>query len=312
MVVEHFVVNRSRVEDIKGRTSKYLLDPSNCSVVETKKCKQDNLDRFCKEGDKVYIHPEKANKVKSVTAYTLTPEGERDLDIDVKFDKDREEYYFVPDILGTQVFLEVEYKFPLLIWLLVGLGALLLGLFIILFATGVIGGERNNTPVTPTEQTTPLAIDEDQGTYIPKNKKISQDKNIVMPGWGSFNIPANTTTVEEGMEVHNPIGNHWYQCPDCLCELRDDMCCPECGLTFTKENAIERIYYMRFGIYLSNNNECIYQSDLVAPGKYIQKFELTRPLAPGSYDAYVQIEPFFDDMASPTNGGQVKLKINVG
>ena len=68
-------------------------------------------------------------------------------------------------------------------------------------------------------------------------------------------------------------------------------------------------YYMTFGLYLEENDELLYQSDLVAPGKYIQKMELSRPLEAGTYDAYVVCQPYQSDKVTKTNQGIVKITL---
>lgn len=68
-------------------------------------------------------------------------------------------------------------------------------------------------------------------------------------------------------------------------------------------------YYMSFGLYLSDNDELLYQSDLVSPGMYIQKMEMTRSLEPGTYDAYVVIQPYRSDRTTKTNNGVVRITL---
>lgn len=70
-------------------------------------------------------------------------------------------------------------------------------------------------------------------------------------------------------------------------------------------------YYMSFGLYLSENDELLYQSDLVSPGMYIQKMEMTRSLEPGTYDAYVVIQPYRSDRTTKTNNGVVRITLTV-
>ena len=73
----------------------------------------------------------------------------------------------------------------------------------------------------------------------------------------------------------------------------------------------EECYYIAFGLYLSDGDELLYQSDLVSPGLYIQQMEMTRSLAPGEYDAYVVCQPYKSDRATKTNSGIVKLTLTV-
>ena len=78
----------------------------------------------------------------------------------------------------------------------------------------------------------------------------------------------------------------------------------------------EEKYYMTFALYLDDADDdgedtLLYQSKLVSPGKYIQTFEMTKGLTAGTYDAYVFIQPYFSDMATPTNSGSVKVQLVV-
>lgn len=70
-------------------------------------------------------------------------------------------------------------------------------------------------------------------------------------------------------------------------------------------------YYMTFTLCLSDNDEVLYQSGLVAPGNYIQKMELNKALEAGSYDAYVLIQPYKSDKKTVTNSGRVNITLNV-
>lgn len=71
-------------------------------------------------------------------------------------------------------------------------------------------------------------------------------------------------------------------------------------------------YYISFALVLAENDEVLYQSDLVAPGKYIQQMELTRSLEPGVYDAYVVCQPYRSDRTTKTNTGIVEITLTAG
>ena len=62
---------------------------------------------------------------------------------------------------------------------------------------------------------------------------------------------------------------------------------------------------------LKIGDEVLYESDLVSPGKHIQKIKLTRPLDVGTYDAVVFIQPYRWDKKTPTNNGVVNVKLSV-
>ena len=54
-------------------------------------------------------------------------------------------------------------------------------------------------------------IDESQSSYVKPETPTDRSKNVTMPGWVSFTIPANTKTITHGFEFHNPDKNYWYE-----------------------------------------------------------------------------------------------------
>lgn len=40
---------------------------------------------------------------------------------------------------------------------------------------------------------------------------IDRSKNVTLPGWGGFTIPAKTKKITQGFEFHNPAENLWYE-----------------------------------------------------------------------------------------------------
>lgn len=121
------------------------------------------------------------------------------------------------------------------------------------------------------------SVDENEGDY---KKEISNDngKNVILPGYGEIKIKANTTNITSGIDFYNPQKNDGY-------------------------------YYLKFQLKIGD--EVLYESDLVSPGKHIQKIKLTRPLKAGTYDATVFIQPYRWDKKTPTNYGIVKVKLSV-
>ena len=215
--------------------------------------------------------------------------------------------------------------------------------------------------------TNQLDIDDTQGDYEKPEEANFMSKNITLPGWGSFNIPANTTQIDKGFEFYNPEANTWqeayiyygknvlenifigeeyktniehygklaglkgdkYEVTDYDSEYFKVDGNQEISVIkyFDGEKVIkfkvddkeyelkyeclEDKYYMTFGLYLEKDDELLYQSKLVEPGKYIQSMEISRPLSEGTYDAYVLIQPYRSDRATQTNSGKVVIKLNV-
>ena len=118
-------------------------------------------------------------------------------------------------------------------------------------------------------------IDEDAGEFF--EKKEDDEPNIIMPGWKQITIDANTTDIT-GVDFYNPDANKGY-------------------------------YYLKFQLKI--NDEILYESNLVEAGKHIQKIKISRPLNSGIYDAIVFIQPYKMDMETPTNNGEVKIKLIV-
>lgn len=233
--------------------------------------------------------------------------------------------------------------------------------------TSIFDGGNNPTP-------TPLDIDETQGEYVKPETPIDRSQNVTLPGWGSFTIPKNTTTIDKGFEFHNPAENTWYEVSlyyndEFLEKLIVDSAKGSTAEHYgklanikgseykfksfdknnfeiiTSEDGIEyltainpydgsdfivievdgqeytleakcemNLYYMTFELYLQNDSgedELLYKSGLVAPGKYIQTMELSRALAEGDYKAYISIQPYRSDRTTKTNAGKVVIDLYV-
>ena len=70
------------------------------------------------------------------------------------------------------------------IWLILLLLLIIAGLCVYIFLSG-----RNK------EQDTPAAsqkIEENQGAYVKPEEPVDRSKNVTLPGWGGFTIPADT------------------------------------------------------------------------------------------------------------------------
>ena len=57
----------------------------------------------------------------------------------------------------------------------------------------------------------PLELEQSQGEYVKPETPVDRSKNITLPGWGGFTIPAGTTHITQGFEFHNPEENLWYE-----------------------------------------------------------------------------------------------------
>ena len=216
------------------------------------------------------------------------------------------------------------------------------------------------------------SFEQSQSEYVQPEVPVDRSKSIALPGWSSFDIPANTKSVDRGFEFHNPAENIWYEDslsvaggqPETLVvdsgeavELNHYLSLAHTTSTVTSvesydagffaigqneagaytvqaiagfegEKVIEvstsegkqetitvsctpECYYMTFGLYLDETDELLYQSGLVAPGKYLQHMELSRGLEPGTYAAYVVYQPYKSDQETKTNQGVVRITLNV-
>lgn len=89
---------------------------------------------------------------------------------------------------------------------------LLLGGYIV--ASGVVGTGRRTAAAgnTGTSDAQPvLPMEEYQAQYVKPETPIDRSKNVTLPGWGGFTIPAKTKKITQGFEFHNPAENLWYE-----------------------------------------------------------------------------------------------------
>ena len=222
------------------------------------------------------------------------------------------------------------------------------------------------------EETQPMDMEQLQGDYVKPDQPIDRSKNVSLPGWGSFTIPANTKTVNQGFEFHNPPTNYWYEDSISFEGKLLETLVVDSGNTVSIDHLLSLVgikgeaslasgydkksfsvskdkngalqleaisgfdevkslsvktdsgktvkfdvscnpecYYMTFGLYLADGDDLLYQSGLVAPGKYIQSMTMNKALKPGTYDAYVLCQPYKSDKKTQTNSGKVKITLNV-
>lgn len=70
-------------------------------------------------------------------------------------------------------------------------------------------GRGTAADTTPAAQ--PQPMEQNQGVYVKPETLVDRSKNITLPGWGGFTIPAGTTNITQGFEFHNPEENYWYE-----------------------------------------------------------------------------------------------------
>lgn len=100
---------------------------------------------------------------------------------------------------GKDEYLEIRNIVPVIIISIIALLAVI----------GLVAGlllSKNNVDIPE-----PIAIDDTQQEYVKPETPVNRKKNVSLPGWGSFTIPANTSTITKGFEFHNPETNTWYE-----------------------------------------------------------------------------------------------------
>ena len=122
-----------------------------------------------------------------------------------------------------------------------------------------------------------LIIDSGAGDYV-DTPKIPAEQSVVIPSWGSINIPANTQTVS--VHLYNPEEN-------------------------------EGLYYLTFRLLLEDTGEVLYESNAVPPGKHIQQISLNRGLSAGTYAAVIHVQPYRMSDETPTNNANMRTTLIV-
>lgn len=67
------------------------------------------------------------------------------------------------------------------------------------------------TGSTGASEAAALPMETYQAQYVKPETPIDRSKNVTLPGWGGFTIPANTNIINQGFEFHNPAENFWYE-----------------------------------------------------------------------------------------------------
>ena len=165
----------------------------------------------------------------------------------------------------------------LLVLLLVAAGVFVISGGLTLIFPGLAPDSQGSSP-----QGGGLVIDPNAGDYVAP-KAPESEPGVVIPGWGSMTIPANTEVLDQ-VDFFNP-----------------------------EENA--GLYYLTFKFCLLNANgeisEVLWESQAVPPGKHIQKITLSRGLPAGTYEAVVHVQPYRMSDETPTNSANMKTKLIV-
>lgn len=150
---------------------------------------------------------------------------------------------------------------------------------LLLVAGGVALGLHWRTPAQPAAAPFVPTLDPSAqdwtGDPLP-DQTPGEAVGIQIPGYPSITLPADTQTV--AVALLNPEGNPCY---------------------FT------------FELILTDTDEVLYTSDMVAPGKVITQATLARPLPAGEYNAVIRISTASLEDGSAMNGANVETLLLV-
>jgi len=136
-----------------------------------------------------------------------------------------------------------------------------------------------NNSTTNSSSTDIPEVDQNAGDYVKPVTGSMVLPNVTYIGFNKMTIPPNTTEIQ-GIDIYNPEANAGY-------------------------------YDQTFELFLENG-ESLYKSGLVSPGKHIQKLTLTHGLNPGTYKAYLHIQPYLiDNPNAELNNGEVEFILEV-
>ena len=86
----------------------------------------------------------------------------------------------------------------------------------------------------------------------------------------------------------------------------------ETAWKITLANPKENNCYFQYSITIDENENPIYESDLIEPGKAVREFEVNEPLEAGDYEIHLNISTYtMDDGLTPLNGAVVKAVLHV-
>lgn len=77
--------------------------------------------------------------------------------------------------------------------------------------SGAAWGGKSAATATGASEAAALPMETYQAQYVKPETPIDRSKNVTLPGWGGFTIPAKTKKITQGFEFHNPAENLWYE-----------------------------------------------------------------------------------------------------
>ncbi|GFO85983.1 MULTISPECIES: hypothetical protein [Anaerostipes] len=121
-----------------------------------------------------------------------------------------------------------------------------------------------------------IVLDENAEAWDGNMNDLSGGKDgIKIPGYGELTVPKNDSTWN--ITLANPKDNHCY-----------------------------------FRYTITVNDDTLYKSDLIEPGKAIKQFKVSKRLDPGDYEIYLKISTYsMDDDLTPMNGANIKSVLHV-
>lgn len=150
---------------------------------------------------------------------------------------------------------------------------------LLLLVSGTVGWkisqiQKDSDPST----TTGIMIAENEKDWNQDLEDLSkEEKGIKIPGYGEL-------TVQNGEKNWN----------------------------ITLANPDSNSCYFRYTITVDGEEQPLYQSDLIEPGKAITEFQTTKALKTGDYQIHLNIATYsMDDDLTPLNGADVKSVLHV-